>query len=259
MKLYIAVAILLATVGAAKASVLDRSDPVPLYYVEDGCQNEHAKLSEGDVQDDYRGSYHDKDYLAFVRCCSMPSGDADAVNVCTTISDCEKDEEKTTYIGAVKACRAEGQRLCTKEEMLDDICCKSGGMCDNSGVWTSTMIFNPKYWVDDGCHTEHKKESDENVNDDVEGAYQEPSFKAFVRCCSKDGKTCTTVSDCEEPSDATTYDDAADQCFKLDQRLCTKHEILSELCCKTGGKCDDAAIWTSSLDTDDEVVDESED
>ena len=49
-----------------------------------------------------------------------------------------------TYAEAADKCAAEGlreglrYRLCNKNELLEDICCGTGGQCDDYGVWTST-------------------------------------------------------------------------------------------------------------------------
>ena len=42
------------------------------------------------------------------------------------------------YADAEAECAASGQRLCTKDELLTDICCGTGGSCDSHGVWTLT-------------------------------------------------------------------------------------------------------------------------
>jgi len=46
-----------------------------------------------------------------------------------------------TYDEAAKLCSDEGLRLCTKEELKSDICCKTGGGCHSSAVWTSTWAM----------------------------------------------------------------------------------------------------------------------
>ena len=43
-----------------------------------------------------------------------------------------------TFSDAVGKCTKRGQRLCTKEELLSDFCCGTGGNCDSHAVWTST-------------------------------------------------------------------------------------------------------------------------
>ena len=80
------------------------------------------------------------------------------------------------------------------------------------------------------------------------GSFQsKDSYNAFIRCCSADGTECTTVTnDCRESTYATTYDDATSQCESLGLRLCTKTELLTDVCCGTGGSCDSYAIWTST-------------
>ena len=100
------------------------------------------------------------------------------------------------------------------------------------------------YWVDDGCESEG-----DNTADDITGFYQSKSNTAFVRCCSNDGTTCQTVSNCGNTLDATTYDEAAEECAAIDLRLCTKDELLTHVCCGTGGSCDSAGVWTSTKQT----------
>ena len=80
------------------------------------------------------------------------------------------------------------------------------------------------------------------------GSFQsKDSYNAFIRCCSVDGTECTTVTaNCKEPTYATTYDDAVSQCESQGLRLCTKNELLTDVCCGTGGGCDSYAIWTST-------------
>ena len=57
-----------------------------------------------------------------------------------------------------------------------------------------------------------------------------------MRCCSNDGTTCKTQKGaCPGES---TYSEAFEKCSDIGMRLCTKTELLSEMCCKTGGWCD---------------------
>ena len=43
------------------------------------------------------------------------------------------------------------------------------------------------------------------------------------------------------------YFDAEAECVELGMRLCTKDELLSNMCCGTGGQCDSKLVWTSTL------------
>ena len=99
------------------------------------------------------------------------------------------------------------------------------------------------FYVDDGCPSE----SDE-APDDIVGSYQSKSFLAGVRCCGKvwGARSCATVGNC--PADFTTYDDAVSKCASVGGRLCTKQELLGDVCCGTGGSCDSRAVWTSTKD-----------
>ena len=60
------------------------------------------------------------------------------------------------------------------------------------------------------------------------------------------GSTCATIGSC--PADATSYDYAVSECTQMGQRLCTKDELLSDVCCRTGGDCDNFPVWTSASD-----------
>ena len=47
-----------------------------------------------------------------------------------------------------------------------------------------------------------------------------------------------------------TFDDAVAMCEGNNGRLCTKEELLSDICCGTGGSCDSYAVWTSTFWTE---------
>ena len=94
-------------------------------------------------------------------------------------------------------------------------------------------------YVDDGCHSEA-----DQSHDDFAGSFQPKSFSAGVRCCGMEKGTCVTIGSC--PADFTTYDDAASKCASKGGRLCTKQELLSDVCCQTGGDCDSWRVWTST-------------
>ena len=98
-------------------------------------------------------------------------------------------------------------------------------------------------YVDDGCHKER------NTPDDVVGFYQPESSEAFVRCCSEDGASCDTPSDCKDPTNLVNYSRAESICSSNGNRLCTKDELLTDICCGTGGKCDSYGVWTSTRNT----------
>ena len=90
------------------------------------------------------------------------------------------------------------------------------------------------------------------------GSYRNESFKAFVRCCSDDDKSCPGISNCEDSNEATSYDDAVAQCLSIGKRLCTRDELWNKTtvisnskpsakwtCCGTEPQCKNAAVWTS--------------
>ena len=85
----------------------------------------------------------------------------------------------------------------------------------------------------------------DGISDDLVGSYQPNSFQAGVRCC--DGNTCRTEGNCPG---VATHSEAVDICSEIGEgwKLCTKDELLSEMCCRTGGNCDSSAVWTSTLE-----------
>ena len=82
----------------------------------------------------------------------------------------------------------------------------------------------------------------------IEGSYEQKSFTSGVRCCKETDDTCETIGAC--PSDATTYHDAVAKCTAIGRIICTKNQILSGICCQTGGNCDRYPVWTSTFQTD---------
>ena len=83
------------------------------------------------MKDDFSGTYRRDSFNAGVRCCSMDG------TTCKTIGKCPGGS--ATHEHAVDKCAEIGMRLCTKDELLDGICCGRGGQCDNHPVWTSTL------------------------------------------------------------------------------------------------------------------------
>ena len=71
-----------------------------------------------------------------VRCCSE--------NDCTTSFSCNA-EEGLTYMEAVEHCEREGRSVCTREQILSEMCCGTGGNCDNKPVWTSDLKGKPHF------------------------------------------------------------------------------------------------------------------
>ena len=179
-----------------------------------------------------------------------------------------------TFAEAEAECEYNEYRLCTKDELLTEKCCGTGGGCDSYAVWTSTIygiiltnyiiilsknisnasnkiiyrqllyvLEEPSYYVDDGCHSEG------STPDDYTGFYQPESSDAFVRCCSDDGSTCATISNCRDSNDLVNYADAEAECATNGMRLCTMDELLTDICCGTGGQCDSELVWTSTAST----------
>ena len=91
------------------------------------------------------------------------------------------------------------------------------------------------------------------------GTYRNNSYKAFVRCCSNDGKTCEAFSDCQDLNVTSTYQEAISQCSSIGKRLCTTEELWNERieisnvkssthwdCCADKTQCKNHAVWTSN-------------
>ena len=91
--------------------------------------------------DDFAGFYQAADLKAGVRCCST---DGETIihegkgRFCTTLGKCNGNNG-VTFTEASEQCEGEGYRLCTKDELMSDECCGTGGNCDSHLVWTSTL------------------------------------------------------------------------------------------------------------------------
>jgi len=104
-------------------------------------------------------------------------------------------------------------------------------------------IRSERHYVDDGCQTES-----DDVPNDVNGTYLRDTALAAVRCCSKligAKEGCITIGSC--PEDFKTYEAAVAECALKGHRLCSKNELLSGVCCGTGGYCDNYYTWTSTV------------
>jgi hypothetical protein len=98
------------------------------------------------------------------------------------------------------------------------------------------MLVQRKFYVEDGCQAREPN---------IPGTFQQEASQFGVRCCSLDGRSCVTHGLCPGSS---TYEDAKSQCASLGRRLCTKDELLSDVCCSTGVQCDVYGVWTSYQD-----------
>ena len=113
-----------------RINISDCPHPVCGRYVDDGCTKDKSP-------DDIEGFFLSQadGNLAFVRCCyENKKGESK----CSTISDCKDTTTLATYAEATAQCAKEGKRLCTSGELASNICCKTGGGCHSSAVWTST-------------------------------------------------------------------------------------------------------------------------
>ena len=90
------------------------------FRVEDGCPTRGQKVD---------GSVKRKSFKACVRCCSNDG------MTCSTPLHCGKHDNLMTYDDAELKCKESGARLCKKEELLNNVCCGTGGMGDSKPVW----------------------------------------------------------------------------------------------------------------------------
>ena len=100
------------------------------------------------------------------------------------------------------------------------------------------MFLWVNYWVDDGCHIDQ-----DGIQDDIVGAFRSSVELFGVRCCSNDGSTCSTSWDCSAGTQLT-FEQAETYCANEGNRLCTRAEMETDICC--GGSCDSYGVWTST-------------
>merc|ERR1712187_760768 len=79
------------------------------------------------------------------------------------------------------------------------------------------------------------------------------SEKVGVRCCW--AGECMTPRVCPSKH---THEEAGKICQEHGQSLCSKEELLSGICCGTGGGCDNHPVWTRSLKATSKAFTESE-
>ena len=88
--------------------------------VEDGCPSSGTQLD---------GANKQKLFQACVRCCTNDG------NTCNTPMECNIQGNWMSYDEAALKCAESGKRLCRKEELLNNVCCGTGGGGDNHLVW----------------------------------------------------------------------------------------------------------------------------
>ena len=101
-------------------------------------------------------------------------------------------------------------------------------------MYNSLFVFSfisevGKYYVDNPCQSEQKY--DQNS---LAGTFQPESFRARVSCCGMNGATCVTKGNVSDNCIHTaTYDEAVSQCTAMNMRLCSRQELLSNICCES--------------------------
>ena len=136
-------------------------------------------------------------------------------------------------------------------------------------LWTFSMsgVF---FWAASGCPKLPNRQS-ANYVVKIKGALPprclHVSHGASIRCCSSPG-ACTSI--CEpKPMQATpphqprvpgvggfaaSHEQAATECAAIGMRLCTRQELASSMCCRTGCQADGALVWTADECTNSECA-----
>lgn len=97
-------------------------------------------------------------------------------------------------------------------------------------------MFVAKYFVASACPT---------ANDLNEGQYVPASTKVGVMCCKQPfGSGCVSEGNCNV--NAKTLQGAIFTCFIHGLRLCTRSELLSNICCGLNVHCDKVPVWSST-------------
>ena len=102
-------------------------------------------------------------------------------------------------------------------------------------------LFLEKYYVDNGCQSEQ-----EFGETNLAGTFQPKFFKAGVLCCDTTGYRCASGNNRICTKNKVYFDEAVSQCQNAGMRLCTRDELLSNICCKTGSSCHSNPVWTST-------------
>jgi Ca2+-binding EF-hand superfamily protein len=184
---------------------------------------------------------------AAVRCCSY------------THTKCESKLvgcKRLSYEAAEETCAAEGMRLCSWHEMKSNTCCGTGCNMDVELAWVlrdsyakTPADFNPNtyapllttttttiarlQWTVDGCPKVHP----ESRNKDKQLA---SSATAAVRCCSYTETKCESkLVGCKRQS----YEAAEETCAAQGMRLCSWHELKTNVCCGSGCNMDLEPAW----------------
>lgn len=107
----------------------------------DGCLNQNHEVPRAVVSSD-------SGETASVRCCSMDGSRCDTDHL---PGGCQSGK---THAEAVEICAANGERLCTEEEIVDRLCCGTGCGFDGHQVWVShtPAVTSAVTWLIGGAH-----------------------------------------------------------------------------------------------------------
>lgn len=214
-------------------------------YVLDGCPKLHG--GDPDFKDKkITSSTRRRAAEAPVRCCSHSAGKCHSKEV-----GCKVEK----YHDAVRTCEDHHMRLCTWHEMKTNLCCGTGCNFDSQMAWildgsyakkpsefdpdttTTTTTTFPLYALD-GC----PKQTGDNAHA-LKDVRMHESDQAVVRCCSFGQHKCTSRDvGCKNQ----TYAKAHRTCEKAGMRLCSWHEMKTNVCCGAGCNFDLSLAWIMS-------------
>jgi len=99
------------------------------------------------------------------------------------------------------------------------------------------------FWGEDGCTTEDQWGTKKDHGAKCLAA---DSDTAAVRCCSENGDKCYSKGAGQCFGKAKTFAEASSICKSNGHRLCTRTELSSQMCCRTGCMYDHERTWTST-------------
>eukprot|EP01060_Flectonema_neradi_P021717 TRINITY_DN295_c0_g1_i3.p1 TRINITY_DN295_c0_g1~~TRINITY_DN295_c0_g1_i3.p1 ORF type:complete len:341 (+),score=64.87 TRINITY_DN295_c0_g1_i3:68-1090(+) len=138
--------------------------------------------------------------------------------------------ESASIEEAEAACARMDMRLCNNEELHSGMCKGTGCGYDRHPVWGTVV---PDRMTVDSCTV------DPNVVAEGEAEV------GAVRCCSKNGKACISrVNSDICLGHSETFEAAVEICKEMGRRLCTRSELRSGICCKTGCDYDMLSTWS---------------
>jgi hypothetical protein len=175
-----------------------------------------------------------------IRCTLPPVRDK------SVLSDCFKFE---VYVGV----QPEGNKKVVQHEASTHVvfnCTSVGQRSAGLSTQFALQVGEPTvgfYWAEDVCAKWSKQRR---------GKFEAKEAKHSLVCCTLDGLGCVGKPG-DQCIEASTWDQANKTCADLGHRLCTKQEILREVCCFNPCGYDGNYAWTSTQGTVQELQVES--